>query len=95
MILSLVVLLSLKLLEELLVAHENTVRVNLLLGLSGKEFGSRVPSDRFRVGDTGVEWLEAGALGTLLLTKLIRSVTEHDSLIVSNAGLRHISSTAH
>ena len=87
---SLSVLLSLKLLEELLVAQKDAVRISLLLLLSGQQFRCWVPAKGLSRLNTRVERLEASALRALLLTELIGTVAEHHTLVVTNGGLRPV-----
>lgn len=84
-VLSFNVLLLLKLLEELFVSDEDAVGISLFLCLSWEQFRGWVPSKRLTRLHSRVEWLQTSALRSLLLTKLIRSVAKHDTLVVSNA----------
>ena len=87
---SLNVLLSLELFEELLVAHQDAVRISLLLLLTGEQFRCGIPAEGLSRLHTRVEGFEASALGTLLLTELIRTVTKHHTLVVTNGRLRPV-----
>ena len=54
--------------------------------LAFEELRGRVPSDgHFRV-DSGVERFSSGAFGATLLTQFVRSVTQHDSLVIADRG---------
>jgi len=83
---SLLVLLSLELLEELPVSHEDAVWVSLLLGGSWQQFRCWIPSNLLLWVDARVERLETSSLWSSLLTELIRSVAEHNTLVVADGG---------
>ena len=68
-------------------------QLTFLLGLSGEELGGRIPSEGHLRVHTAVEGLQAGPLRALLLTKLIRSIAEHDSFVVANGCLRPIATS--
>lgn len=66
------------------------VWVELLSFLAFEELRGRVPSDgHFRV-DSGVERFSSGAFGATLLTQFVRSVTQHDSLVIAEIGRAHV-----
>ena len=61
-------------------------RLTLLLGGSWQQFRRWIPSDLLLRVDAGVERLETGSLWSSLLAELIRSVAEHDTLVVADGG---------
>ena len=62
------------------------VRLTLLLGGSWQQFRRWIPSNLLLWVDAGVERLETSSLWPSLLAELIRSVTEHDTLVVADGG---------
>jgi hypothetical protein len=91
-------LLKLQLLQEVFMSVQNAVWVTCLTvrhmetltGFflsTGKQFHSWVPSNWLFGINSGFEGLHSDALRLALLSKLIGSVAEHHSLVVSNRSL--------
>jgi hypothetical protein len=72
------------LVSSIIIAVMKNFELTSLLAYFRQQFQSGVPADGDFGVNTGVEGFQTGPFGTSLLTKLVRSVAEHDTLVVSN-----------
>jgi hypothetical protein len=91
------VTLLLEVAEETFVLEESVVRVHTLLALQiarGELFGG-VPPQGLVWEDTRVKWyVRASAVGLARTAHFVRSIAQHDALVVSDRGLGPVSTTA-